>query len=406
MDPAEFKRMEAADVFCGGQRAGRLRRREDHVEFSYLPDYLRTEGRAAAVTLPRREEPYRAPGGMVPAFFAGLLPEGVRLQAVIETVNTSPDDELSLLLAVGGDTVGAVTVVPEGGQPRDPAPNSEAGQPGEASFGEMFARSVQPPRPQLDKALPGVQEKLSDALISFPVKAGAGPAILKLSPDRFPRLVQNEAFFLEMAGECGLRVPPHRIVKDRSGTSGLLVERFDRLQTEEGVMRLPQEDTCQLTGRRPADKYRLSLREVVGAVTAAVSAPAAAVLELTLLTAFSYLIGNGDCHGKNISVRWAPEEPMAEVTPMYDLLSTAPYGLDDRLALPMDGRNNRIRGKDLVRFAETWEIPARLMRRKLENMLQRAEPWPERVGEIGLPDAATERLARTMRSRMGELKNF
>lgn len=406
MDPAEFKWMEAADVFCGNQRAGRLRRREDHVEFSYLPDYLHTEGRAAAVTLPRREEPYRAPGGMVPAFFAGLLPEGVRLQAVIETVNTSPDDELSLLLAVGGDTVGAVTVVPEGGQPRDPAPGSEAGQPGEASFGEMFARSVRPPRPQLDKALPGVQEKLSDALISFPVKAGAGPAILKLSPDRFPRLVQNEAFFLEMAGECGLRVPPHRIVKDRSGTSGLLVERFDRLQTEEGVMRLPQEDACQLIGRRPADKYRLSLREVVGAVTAAVSAPAAAVLELTLLTAFSYLIGNGDCHGKNISVCWAPEEPMAEVTPMYDLLSTAPYGLDDRLALPMDGRNNRIRGKDLVRFAETWDVPTRLMRRKLENMLQRAEPWMERVGEIGLPDAATERLARTMRSRMGELKNF
>ena len=406
MDPAEFKWMEAADVFCGGQRAGRLRRREDHVEFSYLPDYLRTEGRAAAVTLPRREEPYRAPGGMVPSFFAGLLPEGVRLQAVIETVNTAPDDELSLLLAVGGDAVGAVTVVPEGGQPRDLVAGSEAGQPGEASFGEMFARSVRPPRPQLDKALPGVQEKLSDALISFPVKAGAGPAILKLSPDRFPRLVQNEAFFLEMAGECGLHVPPHRIVKDRSGTSGLLVERFDRLQAEEGVMRLPQEDACQLTGRRPADKYRLSLREVVGAVTAAVSAPAAAVLELTLLTAFSYLIGNGDCHGKNISVRWAPEEPMAEVTPMYDLLSTAPYGLDDRLALPMDGRNNRIRGKDLVRFAETWEVPARLMRRTLENMLQRAEPWLERVGEIGLPDAATERLARTMRSRMGELKNF
>lgn len=398
--------MEAADVFCGNQRAGRLRRREDHVEFSYLPDYLRTEGRAAAVTLPRREEPYRAPGGMVPAFFAGLLPEGVRLQAVIETVNTSPDDELSLLLAVGGDTVGAVTVVPEGGQPREPVADSESGQPGEASFKEMFTRSVRPPRPQLDKALPGVQEKLSDALISFPVKTGAGPAILKLFPDHYPRLVQNEAFFLEMAGECGLRVPPHRIVKDRSGTSGLLVERFDRLQTEEGVMRLPQEDTCQLTGRRPADKYRLSLREATKAVRAVVSAPEVAILELTLLTAFSYLIGNGDCHGKNMSVRWAPEEPMAEVTPMYDLLSTAPYGLDDRLALHVDGRNNRIRGKDLVRFAETLGVPARLMRRKLENMLQRAELWPERVGEIGLPDAATERLARTMRSRMGELKNF
>ncbi len=398
--------MEAADVFCGDQRAGRLRRREDHIEFSYLPDFLRSGGRAAAVTLPLREEPYRSPGGMVPAFFAGLLPEGVRLQAVIEAVNTSPDDELSLLLAVGGDTVGAVTVVPAGGQPRDPATEPEAGQPGETSFGEMFARSVQPPRPQLDKALPGVQEKLSDALISFLVKAGGGPAILKLSPDRYPRLVENEAFFLKMAGACGLRVPPHRIVKDRSGTSGLLVERFDRLRMAGRVARLPQEDACQLTGRRPVDKYRLSLREVAGAVTKAVAAPAVAVLELTLLTAFSYLIGNGDCHGKNISVRWLPEERMAEVTPMYDLLSTAPYNLYDRLALPMDGRDNRIRGKDLVRFAKTWEVPTQLVQRKLENMLQRAEPWPERVGEIGLAASATERLVRTMRSRMEELRTF
>ena len=398
--------MESADVFCGNQRAGRLRRREDHIEFSYLPDYLSMGGRAAAVTLPLREEPYRAPGGMVPAFFTGLLPEGVRLQAVIEAVNTSPDDELSLLLAVGGDTVGAVTVVPEGGQPRDPAPESDAGRPGGTSFGEMFARSVQPPRPQLDKALPGVQEKLSDALISFPVKAGGGPAILKLSPDRYPRLVENEAFFLKMAGGCGLRVPPHRIVKDRSGASGLLVERFDRLRTAGRVVRLPQEDACQLTGRRPVDKYRLSLREVVGAVTATVAAPAVAVLQLTLLTAFSYLIGNGDCHGKNISVRWLPEEQMAEVTPMYDLLSTAPYGLDGRLALPVDGRDNRIRGKDLVRFAETWEVPAQLVRRKLDVMSQRAEPWTERVGEIGLAASATKRLVRTMRSRMEELKTF
>ena len=398
--------MESADVFCGDQRAGRLRRREDHIEFSYLPDYLSMGGRAAAVTLPLREEPYRAPGGMVPAFFTGLLPEGVRLQAVIEAVNASPDDELSLLLAVGGDTVGAVTVVPEGGQPRDPAPESVTVQPEEVSFGEILTRSVQPPRPQLDKALPGVQEKLSDALISFPVKAGEGSAILKLSPDRYPRLVENEAFFLKMAGACGLRVPPHRIVKDRSGASGLLVERFDRLRTAGRVVRLPQEDACQLTGRRPVDKYRLSLREVAGAVTEAVAAPAVAVLELTLLTAFSYLIGNGDCHGKNISVRWLPEERMAEVTPMYDLLSTAPYNLYDRLALPMDGRDNRIRGKDLVRFAETWEVPAHLVRRKLENMLQRAEPWTERVGEIGLAASTAERLVRTMRSRMEELKTF
>lgn len=396
--------MDAADVFCGDQPAGRLRRRADHIEFSYRPAYVREGGRAAAVTLPLRDEPYRTPGGSVPAFFAGLLPEGVRLQAVIAACGTSPDDELSLLLAVGGDAVGWVTVVPVGERPRDPGAASGAEGPGGVFFGELFARSVAAPRPQLDAALPGVQEKLSNALISFPVRAGGGPALLKLSPERYPRLVENEAFFLDMAEACRFRVPPRRVVADRAGATGLLVERFDRVREGERVTRLPQEDVCQMAGRWPADKYRLSLREVVKTATAAVSAPAASVLELVRLTAFSYVIGNGDMHAKNISVRWLPEERLAELTPAYDLLSTAPYGLDDRLALPMDGRTGRVRGRDLVRFAESFAIPPRLLRRKLAEISETADKWADRVGEIGLGERAAARLARMMRSRAEELQ--
>lgn len=53
-------------------------------------------------------------GGAVPAFFAGLLPEGVRLGVVISSTKTSADDHLTLLLAIGADTVGNVGVVPSG----------------------------------------------------------------------------------------------------------------------------------------------------------------------------------------------------------------------------------------------------------------------------------------------------
>lgn len=403
--PTDYTAMDAADVFCGDRLAGRLRRRRDHTEFSYLPAYVREGGRAAAVSLPLREEPYRTPGGSVPAFFAGLLPEGVRLQAVITACRTSPDDEMSLLLAVGGDAVGWATAVPVGERPRDPGADSGAERAGGVSFGELFARSVDAPRPLLDAALPGVQEKLSDALISFPVRAGGGPAILKLSPQRYPRLVENEAFFLDMAEACGFRVPPRRVVADRAGAPGLLVERFDRVREGGRVARLPQEDVCQMTGRWPADKYRPSLREVTEAVTASVSAPAASVLELVRLTAFSYLIGNGDMHAKNISVRWLPGERIAELTPAYDLLSTAPYGLDDRLALHMDGRTGRIRGRDLARFAETFSVPSRLLGRKLAEMCDTADKWADRVGEIGLGEQATARLARLMRSRSKEIRD-
>jgi len=56
-------------------------------------------------------EPVVRPGGALPAYFAGLLPEGRRLSALRRAVKTSADDELSLLLAVGADAIGDVQVV-------------------------------------------------------------------------------------------------------------------------------------------------------------------------------------------------------------------------------------------------------------------------------------------------------
>jgi serine/threonine-protein kinase HipA len=58
----------------------------------------------------------------VPPFFAGLLPEGARLVALITRLKTSAADEFSLLVAVGGDTIGDVRVLPEGAAPEEPEP--------------------------------------------------------------------------------------------------------------------------------------------------------------------------------------------------------------------------------------------------------------------------------------------
>ena len=201
-----------------------------------------------------------------------------------------------------------------------------------------------------------------------------------------------------------MRVPPFRVVQDRLGTPGLLVERFDRVVRSGGVERIAQEDACQMSGRWPADKYRLSMRSVVGRVASLVSAPEAAILELVRLTAFSYLIVNGDMHAKNISVRWLPSERIVEPTPVYDLVSTRPYPLDHLLALHVDGRRNRIRGGDLIRFADSFGIPPRLTRRKLLGVCDRAMRWIDRVGEIGFDPRTTGKLQHDMAARADELR--
>ena len=108
-----------ADVSKQGTLAATLRRRGGAVEFRYETDYLASGLPVVATTLPFTEEPSVGRGeGAVPAYFAGLLPEGRRLSGLRRAVKPSADDELSLLLAVGLDPVGDVQVVPDGQHPQ------------------------------------------------------------------------------------------------------------------------------------------------------------------------------------------------------------------------------------------------------------------------------------------------
>jgi serine/threonine-protein kinase HipA len=74
----------------------------------------------------------------------------------------------------------------------------------------------------------GIQPKVSAATLSTPTRTRTGPAILKLNPERYPLLVENEHFFMTMVAACGLRVAKTSLLHDDSGRSALLVTRFDR----------------------------------------------------------------------------------------------------------------------------------------------------------------------------------
>lgn len=407
-----LRNVERAQVRKGDVPAGTLARRPDGgVEFRYLESYLaREDAPGIAFTLPRSDEPVVAPAGAVPPFFAGLLPEGVRLQAVVTATRTSADDHLSLLLAVGEDAIGDVTVSPEGVHELSVAPTVDERDIRAADLWEIFARAVSPEPHSFDRvALPGVQPKVSAHMVSTPLRTTSGPAILKLNPERgYPRLVENEAFFLDMAEDCGLPVPPRRLVTDRHGHAGLLVERFDRACDESGRWRrLPQEDACQLLARYPADKYRIRAQDAISTAADTVEQNGGsrrlALRRLFEVVAFSYLIGNGDLHGKNISVRQAPSG-VWEVTPAYDLVTTQPYaGWKDPMALALYGRANRLDRAHLMASAERMGLPPRALARALDAICEAAGPWIDRVPEIGLDPRSTELLQSMMRARLAEL---
>lgn len=102
--------VEQADVYKSGRLAATLTRTADGVAFRYRDEWIDAGGPAVATTLPVAAGPVVRPGGALPAYFVGLLPEGGRLGALRRAVKTSADDELSLLLAVGADAIGDVQV--------------------------------------------------------------------------------------------------------------------------------------------------------------------------------------------------------------------------------------------------------------------------------------------------------
>lgn len=399
-----------ADVYKAGNLAGQLRRERDDVVFAYDESYrVNPVLPPVAFTLPKQRGIFRSTGGSVPAFFAGLLPEGLRLTAITTAARTSEDDHFSLLLAVGADTIGDVQVLPAGIAPIDPPPLFGTTDTEDSDFTELFARATSADADDLDRtALPGVQIKVSAQMVSTPVSTTSGPAILKLNPPGHPFLVENENFFLDMAHSCGLRVPHHQRATDKNGRTALFIDRFDRVVEHGHVSRLAQEDACQILGRYPAAKYRITLQEAINGLADAVAegrgSRSAATLQMLEVAAFSYLIGNGDLHGKNLSIRQDPAG-IWEATPAYDLLSTQPYlSWNDPMALSLYGRDGKLTYRWWAEAAERLRVPRRAISRSLTRIVEAAEPWIDRVHSIGFDDRTTHHLEALISERRKELR--
>jgi len=396
-DFERFTRIDAADVYKAGRRAASLIRGMNGVEFRYLPGYLAEPGPPVATTLPLSDAAVSYPGGAVPPFFAGLLPEGRRLSALRRAVKTSVDDELSLLLVVGRDTIGDVQVVPSGEPPipGEPLVQVERGW-NEVRFGEVLAEAgvVDP------VALPGVQEKVSARMIGVPIGRAGERNILKIDPPEFPHVVENEAFFLGLARKVRLESARAEVVHDRDGRPGLLVHRFDRVPHPDGsTMALACEDACQVMGRWPADKYLASTEEAVGALADRCAARPVALKTLFRQLCFAWLTGNGDMHAKNLSILRTTDGEW-RVAPAYDVPSTVPYG-DTSTALPMQGRTSGLTRRHLLGFAEQIGLPERAATEALDDLLERLAGLEAelRAGALPFPQKVTADLVAQLRYR-------
>jgi serine/threonine-protein kinase HipA len=239
-----------AKVYVRDLYAGELARTTHGARFTYDPAYLAQHAgnarAAVAYTLPMRVEPHEVFGVNLHPYFAGLLPEGLRLRALVRAIKTSEDDLFSLLLAAGPETIGAVHVASEALELEPHVPVADIRKLQQVRFAELLEASLRYGGKSATQAsFAGVQPKVSAGMISFPVRASSGRKayILKLNPEH-PQLVQNEAFFMTVAKKAGIPVANVKLVHDAHGESGLLVERFDRVASKgsSSPYELAQED--------------------------------------------------------------------------------------------------------------------------------------------------------------------
>jgi serine/threonine-protein kinase HipA len=331
-------------VYLLDRRAGRLIRKDNgNLQFRYDPGY---DGPPISQALPIQESAH--PHAICRAVFGGLLLEGDARETLTRNLGISAGNDYALLEEMGGDCAGAVTLLEPGVELLEtPVVRPLSGEQLDRLLSELPQRPLAAnPAEGIRLSLAGSQPKLPVVIddqggVALPLNAAAATShIIKPEPARFPGLVDNEAFCMELAGAVGL--PVATVEKRKSGSEApyLIVYRYDRDSTADPIRRLHQEDVCQALGCPSDRKYQADGGPTVLATVALIrSCSAVPAQDLqTLWNAFvlNWLIGNCDAHAKNFSLLYDRGAP--SLAPLYDLVSTTVYPeLTTRLAMSLDG---------------------------------------------------------------------
>lgn len=313
--------------------------------FQYAADYTaRTDAVPLSLSLPLQAEPF-ADFAARP-YFQNLLQENDQLQAVIDRERLSRDDIVGLLYHLGGDCAGAVSCLPAGAAPIK-VPGSLATDydflsPTEiaAIARNLAANGTIPDGTRDPSPVAGIQPKIAlvvspDGRFALPKPGRGAPTthLMKVPRQRDAREVVLEAGASRLAAACGLDVAIAHVI-DLDGVAALIVQRFDRTFSVDGLIRrIHQEDFAQALGLPPSLKYErngdsrraFNFEAILSVLTKC--APAAAALDAFLHAAFFNLaIGNTDNHAKNHALLY-DQGSAPRLAPLYDLV---PIRISDR----------------------------------------------------------------------------
>lgn len=339
----------ALEVWSNGEHVGTWSAEGGSHQFQYTQAWLgspHTRPLSLSLLFTPGNAPHR--GGAVRNFFDNLLPDNQRIrQRLRERFATGSTDAFELLSAIGRDCVGAVQLLPPGMQPEgfdriEAHPLTESGVEQALDRALSAGRLAgQEDEDEFRISIAGAQEKT--ALLwhagRWNMPRGATPTthIFKLPLGLIGNLrfdmrdsIENEWLCGRVLARLGLPVANSELA--RFGRHKvLIVERFDRMlarsaATPGWIVRLPQEDFCQVLGL-PADlKYESAGGPGMHAILRQValgSRPQTDALVFIQAQLAFWLMAAVDGHAKNFSI-FLERVGSFRLTPLYDVLSAWP----------------------------------------------------------------------------------
>ncbi|MGL6053487.1 MAG: HipA domain-containing protein, partial [Aeromonas salmonicida] len=263
-------------VYMNGYRVGSfIKTTSGAHQFQYEASWGKLPGsRPISLSMPLRQQCYR--GDEAYNFFDNLLPDNPEVRnRVVARYQASSTQPFDLLSCIGQDTVGALQLVAQG----NPVPDVRRIEYKQLSDSELeqILTSYQQGIPlgmirEVDDfriSIAGAQEKTAllyvDNRWCLPSAATPTTHIIKLPIGKIEshsysidlsQSVENEYLCTLIAKAFGLPVP-NCFIMQMGKVKALVVERFDRRYAADRrwIIRLPQEDFCQVLNVPSARKY-------------------------------------------------------------------------------------------------------------------------------------------------------
>lgn len=318
-----------------------------NVVFQYAASWLANAGSIPiSLSLPLMDEAFST--DLSTAFFDNLLPEECLREAVARERGLESSATYALLEVLGAECAGAFVILPAHETPSEP-PHSYTPLSQEALTRYIAQLPTQPllgGQKEMRLSLAGAQSKgvvrIDDAQMGFSLPQNGAPSthIIKPASIRYPNLPGNEIFCMGLASHMRLEVPPFFLTSTLP--QAFVVKRYDRRIVDGSIERLHQEDFCQALGLARSRKYQRGAGTATlpqcFALLSHCQNPAGDVHKLLQWVIFNVCIGNSDAHAKNISLLYDGKKP--RLAPFYDLVSTAPYNVSQKMALKIGGKND------------------------------------------------------------------